>query len=260
MPTKFINIGVGYNETCSKQCATKLQWSRALPTRKELLRKRFVEENPGKNTSRKGVKNRNKYPKTEAVLAKWKAHPCPSWIGKTHSLETKMKMSTTRLDKINAGEIQIVASYKGRFAPNNPQKYKGNHTNIIYRSLWELKLMMKLDGHPDVLQWSSEEIRIPYISPLDGRRHTYFVDFYVKMKTRDNTIKEVLIEVKPKYQTVPPKVQDAKRPTKKYLREVSTWGVNSAKWEAAKRYCEERGWTFEIFHEDHLGITKPLRG
>lgn len=147
-------------------------------------------------------------------------------------------------------------AHQGTFKPLNPQKYRGNTTNITYRSGWELKLMMTLDKHPDVLEWSSEEIVIPYRSPIDGKVHRYFPDFFVKKKNVDGKIEQVLIEVKPKHQTKPPLVQKTKtqKPTKRYLNEVKTWGINEAKWKAAVNYCADRGWKFQIFTEDHLGI------
>lgn len=113
--------------------------------------------------------------------------------------------------------------------------------------------MNHLDTHKDVIEWSSEEIVVPYRSPIDGRIHRYFVDFYVKKKNHsDGKIEQCLIEVKPKAQTTPPKVQN--KPNKRYITEVQTWGVNSAKWEAATSYCADRGWKFLVFTEDHLGI------
>lgn len=143
-------------------------------------------------------------------------------------------------------------SYKGMFRPTNPKKYKGDPNNVIYRSSWELKLMIYLDRHPEVLQWSSEEIVIPYRSPIDGRVHRYFPDFYVK-KQVNGRIETLLIEVKPKVQTKPPTVQ--KRRTKKYINEVMTWGVNEAKWKAAKNFCEDRDWKFMLMTEKELGLA-----
>lgn len=143
-------------------------------------------------------------------------------------------------------------AYKGIFRPNNPSKYKGDPTNIVYRSRWELIVMQKLDAHPDVLEWSSEEINIRYRSPLDRKIHRYFPDFYMKRKGQDGKIESFLIEVKPKAQTVPPKVQN--KPTRRYINEVATWGVNSAKWAAAEEYCKDRGWTFMKITEDDLGL------
>ena len=64
-----------------------------------------------------------------------------------------------------------MATYKGFFKPKNPQKYRGDPTNIIYRSGWELKLMLYLDEHKDVVNWGSEELIIPYRSPIDGKVH-----------------------------------------------------------------------------------------
>lgn len=143
-------------------------------------------------------------------------------------------------------------SYKGYFLPKNPSKYKGDPSNIIYRSLWECKFMAHLDSHPNVIQWASEEFSIPYLSPIDGKYHRYFPDFWVKSKNVNGEIKITVVEVKPKVQTVPPKVQ--KKPTKKYINEVKTWGINSSKWEYARKYCEERNWDFQIFTEKELGI------
>lgn len=143
-------------------------------------------------------------------------------------------------------------TYKGIFRPKNPSKYKGDPSNIIFRSSWELKFMTYIDAHPDVLEWSSEEFAIPYRSPVDGRVHRYFPDFWVKQKTIKGDVETIVVEIKPKKQTEPPVVQT--RRTKRYITEVMTWGVNSAKWQAAEEYCSERKWKFRIFTEQHLGI------
>lgn len=142
--------------------------------------------------------------------------------------------------------------YQGYFKPTNPAKYKGDPTNIIYRSRWELILFSYLDKHKDVLKWSSEEIIIPYKSPIDGKWHRYFPDVFVEMVTTDKKKKKRLIEIKPKAQTKPPKPQ--KRRTKKYINEVYTWGINEAKWKAAKDYCKDQGWDFIIMTEDDLPV------
>lgn len=143
-------------------------------------------------------------------------------------------------------------SYKGYFKPKNPSKYMGDPTTIIYRSSWELKLMRYLDSHSDVIKWASEEFSIPYVSPIDGKVHRYFPDFLVKKRNPSKVMETIVIEVKPKIQTTPPTVQ--KKASKRYIREVYTWGVNSAKWEAAKRYCDHREWKFVIMTEQELGI------
>ena len=98
-------------------------------------------------------------------------------------------------------------SYKGKFRPSNPNKYKGDPTKVIYRSLWELKFMRWCDGNVNILKWSSEEVVIPYKSPIDNRYHRYFPDFYVKMKSSTGKIEERLIEVKTVKQVKGPTIQ-----------------------------------------------------
>lgn len=142
-------------------------------------------------------------------------------------------------------------TYKGRFSPKNPNKYRGDARNIIYRSSWEKKVMSYLDTHPDILWWASEELVVPYISPLDNRPHRYFVDFVLEKKKRDGTKEIVAIEVKPSAQTKPPKKS---KNTKKMINEQVTYMVNQAKWEACQAFCDQKGWRFVILTEKELGI------
>src|SRR5690606_32571394 len=97
----------------------------------------------------------------------------------------------------------FMALLEGRYSPLNPGKYRGDVKQIIYRSSWELSLLSRLDKDPDVLAYSSEEIIIPYRSPVDNRIHRYFTDFWVRKKV-NGEIREALIEVKPFVQTQPP--------------------------------------------------------
>ena len=136
-------------------------------------------------------------------------------------------------------------AYKGKFSPRNPQKYLGDYKNIIYRSTWECKVMAWLDKRPDVIAWSSEEMCIPYLSPVDGKMHRYFPDFIVKVKQESTgQVVTLMIEVKPDKQSRPP--QKKSRITKQYIQEVVTWGVNQAKWKAAIEYCKDRKWEFMV--------------
>lgn len=143
-------------------------------------------------------------------------------------------------------------SYKGIYKPSNPKKYIGDPKNIIYRSLWERKFMVWCDLNENIIKWSSEEIWIPYISPLDNRCHKYFPDFYIKYKDNEGILRESLIEVKPKRQVEGPKPQ--KRMTQKQMYEIKEFAKNQAKWKAAKEFCEDRRWKFQILTEDNLGI------
>lgn len=141
-------------------------------------------------------------------------------------------------------------SLKGRYKVKNPSKYKGDPTNVIYRSSLELKLMNYLDMHPDVIEWSSEELIIPYVSPLDNRVHRYFPDFCIKRKDKGGNVDKIVIEVKPYCQTMPPTKKT--KVTRRYLTEVKNWGINNAKWEAAKRFCGDRNWKFTILTEKEI--------
>lgn len=143
-------------------------------------------------------------------------------------------------------------SYKGRFSPKNPSKYKGNPTNIIYRSSWELKFMIYLDAHPNVVKWASEEFCIPYRHPIDGKFHRYYPDFYIEQTNRNGEKETIVVEIKPKKHSEPPKVQQKR--TKKYLREVAIFAINDAKWKAAKDFCDDRLWKFMVLTEKELGI------
>ena len=143
-------------------------------------------------------------------------------------------------------------SYKGKYKPSYPQKYKGDPTNIIYRSLWERKFCVYCDLNENILEWSSEEKCIPYRSPIDGKIHRYFPDFLIKVKESNGSIKKYMIEIKPKKQTVPP--IKPQRQTKKYISEVYEYAKNQSKWEAAKEWCEDRGYEFKVITENELGI------
>ena len=135
-------------------------------------------------------------------------------------------------------------AYKGKYRPRNIRKYLGDPRKITFRSTWERKFMVYCDTSPQIIEWASEEIVIPYLHP-DGKTRRYYPDFYIKRKNK-NGIKEYVIEIKPKKQTRPPK--------RRNLKEELTWEMNKSKWEAARIYCEERNWEFQILNEDHLGV------
>ena len=141
-------------------------------------------------------------------------------------------------------------AYRGRYIPTYPKKYKGDPSNIIYRSLWERKFMVYCDRNDKIMEWGSEEFFVPYRSPLDGKIHRYFPDFYVKVRTPTGN-KKWVVEVKPKAQCKQP-VKNPKKRTKKWLNEVFTYAINQAKWKSAEEFCKDHGMEFKIFTEDHL--------
>jgi hypothetical protein len=111
--------------------------------------------------------------------------------------------------------------------------------------------MKWLDNHPNVIWWNSEELPIPYRSPVDNKMHRYFPDFIAKMKQKDGSVMTYVIEVKPEAQT---KMPVQKKKTKRFLQEAATYAVNQEKWRAADIFCQEHGWKFLILTEKDLGI------
>jgi len=112
--------------------------------------------------------------------------------------------------------------------------------------------MVYCDKNAKILEWGSEEIALPYISPHDSRVHRYFPDFYIKVQENTGKIKRYLIEVKPHKQTTKPK--KPKRQTKGYIREAFEYARNQAKWKAAREYCADRMWEFKVITEKELDI------
>ncbi len=136
--------------------------------------------------------------------------------------------------------------YQGRYKPENPKKYAGNLNEIVYRSGWELQMMIKFDRSESVVLWNSEGLAIPYRSPLDGELHRYFPDFTIQVQDRKGVSKTYLLEIKPHGQT---ELRTPKRHTRKFLAEVATYAVNRAKWAAAEVFCKDQGWTFQVITE-----------
>lgn len=142
-------------------------------------------------------------------------------------------------------------AYHGKFYPKNPAKYKGNISNIEYRSLWEKGFMKYCDDNPSIVRWNSEEVIIPYRSTADqGKLRRYFVDFWVKYQTGD----EIIIEIKPFKETQPPAkparlTEQAKR---RIVQELYTWQVNQDKWKAAMDAAQQKGWRFVVLTEKTL--------
>lgn len=140
--------------------------------------------------------------------------------------------------------------YQEFFKCKNPKKYMGDPKKIFYRSGWEFSYMMKLDHDPNVLKWSSEEVIVRYVSPVDKKVHRYYPDFVVQKKT-DKGVQTFMIEIKPLAQTRPPKKSKNR---KKMLNETTTYMTNQAKWAAAEEYCKRAGMIFQVLTEKDLKI------
>ena len=142
--------------------------------------------------------------------------------------------------------------HKRFYKPVFPNKYEGDPTNIIMRSSWETRFAVWCDNNPSVIKWLSEETVIPYRCPTDNRIHRYYIDFKIKVKTKEDKIKTYLVEVKPHKQTLPPDYPG--RQTRRYLTESLTFMKNQAKWKAAREFCKDRGYEFVIITENELGL------
>jgi len=157
-------------------------------------------------------------------------------------------------------------TFKGNFRPKNLHKYKGDFTKITHRSGWERQVFKYIDENPAIVEWSSEEVIVKYISPKDSRVHRYYPDIWLKVQRPDGTTKEYLWEIKPASQSVPPVpktreqvLTETKAGKRRYYMQVINWGVNDAKWKAARAYCEERGWTFQVVTEKELPFMAGKR-
>jgi hypothetical protein len=143
-------------------------------------------------------------------------------------------------------------AYKGKYKVKNRSKYVGAVDNVVYRSSWERRFMVYADTSKNIIKWNSEEIVIPYVSPVDGKVHRYFPDFWIEIMGDSGLLNHIVIEVKPKGQIGPPKMGKTAKSKYRYLREMKTWKVNEAKFEMAKEFCDDRKWQFKILTEDHL--------
>lgn len=139
---------------------------------------------------------------------------------------------------------------QGYFKPKHPEKYKGDVEHIVYRSSWEKKCMEFFDQTPEIVNWSSEELYIPYISPKDMKYHRYYVDFQLWVSTPKG-LKYFLIEVKPYIETVVPRKRIGVK-DEVYEKKVETYLTNQAKWEAAENYAKENGGEFKVWTEREL--------
>lgn len=137
--------------------------------------------------------------------------------------------------------------YTGKFIPINRNKYLGDVNNIVWRSSWERTVFKWCDNNPNIEYWNSEEIVIPYISPIDNKQHRYFVDLFIIFKNGNR----ILVEIKPKNQTVKPVHKKGKR-MKTIINEETTYAINIAKWNSANEFANKINAKFVIFSEDTI--------
>ena len=133
---------------------------------------------------------------------------------------------------------------QGTFYPTNPNKYIGKG-EIFYRSSWELTIMNKCDQHPDIINWASESIKIPYQDPFTGKRRTYIPDFFILFRDINGNKRGEILEVKPIRQSM---IEAAKTKGDRYA-----VAINTAKWKAADAFCKlYDNMTFKILTEQQI--------
>jgi hypothetical protein len=133
---------------------------------------------------------------------------------------------------------------KGKFTLKNPEKYVGVKTPT-YRSSWEHSFMRLCDEHPNVYQWASEAIKIPYRNPITGKYTIYVPDFFIVYMDKNGRKHAEMIEVKPMNQTT---MERAGKSVAKQRQVI----INYAKWEAANAYAKQRKITFRVVSEEQL--------
>jgi hypothetical protein len=259
-PTRYVDLTNGYTVHCRKHayvCASERAKAGWNDERKAAWAPIFTVKCRNKNGRPKGSKNKRPYPvracqnKSKQAKEYITLHGS-NWRSQHHTDETRQKMSDTRLSAFANGDITLPQFNQGKFHPTNPQKYVGDSTNIVYRSGWEFRMMRYFDNTTGIVNWSSEEIRIPYIRPDDLKQHTYFPDFLIRVAAKDGSNKTFLIEVKPEKQCKPPAAPKTNRQHKRHINETVTFAINSAKFQAAEEWCKLHGAQFVILTEREI--------
>lgn len=133
---------------------------------------------------------------------------------------------------------------KGKYQLKNPQKYVGNR-EPIYRSSWEWHFMKMCDEHPNITNWASEGVKIPYRDPLTGKQTVYVPDFLIQYEDRHGKKKTELVEIKPASQMLKERVG-------KNAYNQAQFVKNQAKWAAAGAWCKQNGIIFRIINENDI--------
>jgi hypothetical protein len=149
---------------------------------------------------------------------------------------------------------------QGIYNPKNPEKYINSKSSITqgkgirYMSSWEERFFQFCDFNPAIKRWSSEPFPIPYLNEADQRMHRYFVDLYMEYVDSSGNVRKVLVEIKPKSETMLPKSPKKKTPKSlmSFEKAMYTYVTNQSKWKAATEFCKLNGLEFRIITEDDL--------
>jgi hypothetical protein len=132
---------------------------------------------------------------------------------------------------------------QGQYKPIYPEKYVGAYP-IIFRSSWEFKVMQLFDTNPNISNWASESLKIPYQNPFTGKYTVYVPDFVVTYVDAKGNQKAEIIEVKPAKETF---LEQAKS-----QRAKAAVALNTFKWAAAQAFAKHHGMTFRVMNEANI--------
>lgn len=144
---------------------------------------------------------------------------------------------------------------QGYYDVINEEKYRGAKT-IIYRSSWEKQFFKICDMNSRVIEWASEPLKIPYFNPIKKKQAIYIPDVLMNLKTDKGNV-VYLIEIKPTGDLKkPPPVKSHKKASyktyDKRARRLAVYAINMAKFAAAKKFCDKRGWKFLVLTENYF--------
>lgn len=135
-------------------------------------------------------------------------------------------------------------------ADKHMQSFNESEGAVEYKSSLELNAMRYCDFNKHISKWSVEPFAIKYVKPTDGKVHRYYIDLFIEFSSGDKFI----VEIKPKSETKPPRKpsKQTQKAMMNYQKAVMTYAVNSAKWNAAKKFAKENNLRFLILTEDEL--------
>jgi hypothetical protein len=133
-------------------------------------------------------------------------------------------------------QLRATIMYDTKSRKKIPNFKKGFHVSpkalekCLYRSNYELEVYKAIDKDGEILRYKVEPFSIPYY--FNGRKRNYFPDLIVEYSSGAIEI----WEIKPETQ--------------------KTVAQNKAKWNAAKSYCQLRGYNFQVITESDIANLK----
>lgn len=140
----------------------------------------------------------------------------PSLVQILKRIRSKSKKSKSKVASAILFQVKNIARVK--------YHSKKLDKDFLFRSNLERRYAELLDTDDSITLWYYEHTNLPYF--YEGKIHKYIADFTVILSDGGRRI----IELKPK------KLKDNPK--------------NVAKFEAAKRWCEKQGWTYEVVSEN----------